>query len=118
MSYPFELDGETVWDAGSQTGQLYVSLARGAAAYLELPCGLTPNEQGSCDIELSLFQPFVERMYSTYSSTRNPVLHGLTRGLLITSLVLLEQAGREIALTPEHEEDLGSDKAAFARAMG
>ncbi|WP_406271298.1 DUF6086 family protein [Streptomyces sp. NBC_00191] len=118
MSYPFELDGETLWDAGYYSGRLYASLARGAAEFVELPTGLTPSDQGGCDVELHTFRAFVEGLYGTYSSTRNPVLHGLMRGLLVTSLVLLEHAGASITLKPEHEEAFGEEKAALARAMG
>lgn len=93
MSYPFELGGETLWDAGYHSGQLYASLARGAAEFLELPSGLTPNRQGGCDVEPVELQAFVEGLYGLYSSTRNDLLHGLAHGLLVTSLVLLERAG-------------------------
>ncbi|MYS13334.1 DUF6086 family protein [Streptomyces sp. SID4982] len=118
MSYPFELGEETLWDAGYHSGLLYASLARGAAEFVKLPTGLTATPQGSCDIELSTFRTFVQGLYGTYSSTPSPVLHGLTRGLLVTSLVLLERAGASIMLKPEHEEALREEKTAFARSMG
>ncbi len=77
-----------------------------------------PNDQGGCDIELPAFQAFVEGLYDSYSSTRNPVLHGMIRGLLIASLILLEQAGASIALKPEHEDAFWEEKVDFGRAMG
>ncbi|MFE9765945.1 DUF6086 family protein [Streptomyces sp. NPDC005808] len=118
MSYPFELGGETLWDAGYHSGQLYASLARGAAEFLELPPGLTPNRQGGCDVEPVALQSFVEGLYGLYSSTRNELLHGLAHGLLVTSLVLLERAGGAITLKTEHEEVFREEKAALARSMG
>lgn len=118
MSYPFELGGETLWDAGYYSGKLYASLAQGAADYVKLPTGLTPTPQGSSDIELPTFRAFVEGLYNTYSSTHSPVIHGLMRGLLVTSLVLLDRAGASITLEPKHEDALREDKAALARAMG
>ncbi|MFJ2262750.1 DUF6086 family protein [Streptomyces sp. NPDC087844] len=118
MSYPYELGGETLWDAGYHSGLLYLSLARGAAEFLELPTGLTPAPQGSCDIELPTFRAFVQGLYGTYSSAGNPVLRGLTRDLLITSLVLLEHAEAPITLKPEHEEDLREGRMVFTRSMG
>ncbi|MCX4487812.1 DUF6086 family protein [Streptomyces anulatus] len=117
MSYYFDIDGETVWDAGSRTGRLYASLAEGAAESMGLPSGLTPNEQGGCDIDLPAFRIFTEGLYETYSSTRNPVLHGVVRGVLIASLVVLEAAGTPITLKPEHEKTLREEKKNFARAM-
>jgi hypothetical protein len=69
-------------------------------------------------MELLTFRAFVQALYDTWSSAGNAVSRGLTRDLLITSLVLLEGAGAPIALRPEHEEALGEEKAAFARSMG
>ncbi|MFE4369818.1 DUF6086 family protein [Streptomyces sp. NPDC056835] len=117
MSYPFELGGETLWDAGFRTGQLYASLARGTAEFLELPSGLTPNDQGGCDVEVESFRAFVEALDGIYSSTGNQVLHGLAHGLLVTSLVLLERAGGEITLTHRYAAALLAEKAAQARVM-
>ncbi|WP_443034945.1 DUF6086 family protein [Streptomyces sp. BE133] len=44
-----------------------------------------------------------------YSSTSNPVIHGLARGLLVTSLVLLERAGAPIALKPARGSPHGGE---------
>jgi hypothetical protein len=63
------------------------------------------------------FRAFVERLYDTYSSTQNKMLHGLAHGLLLTSLVLLDRAGGAIPLSPEHEDAFGKEKAALARSM-
>ncbi|MFC9384735.1 DUF6086 family protein [Streptomyces venezuelae] len=119
LSHPYELDGETLWDAGSHTGRLYFSLAQGAAEVIRLPSGLTHNDRlGGCDIELPTFRVFVEGLYDSYSRTNSAVLQGLWRGLLVTSLVLLDMAGSSITLSAEHEEALRSDMASFGRSMG
>lgn len=117
MSYPFGLDGETLWDAGYHSGLLYASLAHGAAEFLELPSGLAPNDQGGCDVDIEQFRVFVEGLYERYASTRNEVLHGLAHGLLVTSLVLLERAGGTLALTPPHAATLLDEKASLAHSM-
>lgn len=118
MSYPFEHGNDTLWDAGYQTGQLYASLAWGAADFLGLPSGLTPNRpHGSCDVEPEAFQAFAEALYTRYCATNNQVTHNLMHGLLITSLVLLERAGGGVTLRPEHEEAFTAEKAALARSM-
>ncbi|MFE7569812.1 DUF6086 family protein [Streptomyces sp. NPDC057539] len=118
MSYHFEVGGETLWDAGFRTGQLYAALTRGAAEFLKLPSGLTPNDQGGCDVEVESFQAFVEALDGMYSSTQNQVLHGLAHDLLLTSLVLLERAGGEITLTQRYAAALLEEKPARARLMG
>ncbi|MFD7324188.1 DUF6086 family protein [Streptomyces sp. NPDC059875] len=119
MSYPYELDGETLWDAGYNSGRLYISLTQAAEDYVELPSGLIENARiGGCDVDLPTFRVFVEGLYKSYSSTQNPVLHGLSRGLLVTSLVLLDMAGASLTLRAEHEEALRSEMASFGRSMG
>ncbi|MFE2941794.1 DUF6086 family protein [Streptomyces sp. NPDC059255] len=117
MSYPFETGGETIWDAGYYSGRLYESLACGAAEFLELPSGLTPNDRGGCDVQPAIFRVFVEGLYRHYATTQNPVLHELTCGLLVTSLVMLERAGEEIALTDRDSAALLEEKTRLARAM-
>ncbi|MEU1620684.1 DUF6086 family protein [Streptomyces sp. NPDC005722] len=119
MSYPYALDGETLWDAGYASGRLYFSLAQGAAEYLDVPSGLIENARlGGCDVVLPTFRVFVEGLYASYSSTEHRVLHGLSRGLLVTSLVLLDMAGSSLTLRAEHENALRSEMASFGRAMG
>lgn len=117
MSYPFDVNGETVWDAGYLTGRMYASLAHGAAEALNLKTGLTANRQGGCDVEPSIFRSFVEGLYNAYSSTKNPVLHGITRSLLTCSTILAERVGFQIAMTPEHEDAFQAERADFTRAM-
>ncbi|MGW9034649.1 DUF6086 family protein [Streptomyces sp. NPDC055721] len=119
LSYPYELDGKTLWDAGSESGRLYFSLTRGAAEHIQLPTGLTHIDRlGGCDIELPTFRVFVEGLYDSYSRTNSAVLQRLWRGLLVTSLVLLDMAGSSITLSAEHEEALRSDMASFGCSMG
>ncbi|MEU0274148.1 DUF6086 family protein [Streptomyces sp. NPDC006307] len=119
MSYPYELDDETLWEAGYHSGRLYFFLAQGAAEYLELPTGLARNDRiGGCDIELPTSRAFVEGLYDSHSRTNSPLLRGLWHGLLVTSLVLLDMAGPSITLRAEDEEALRGEMASFGRSMG
>ncbi|MFF7053319.1 DUF6086 family protein [Streptomyces griseorubiginosus] len=117
MSYPFEFDHETVWDAGYHSGQLYASLAQGAAGFLDVPSGLTPTPQGGCAVDREEFQTLVERLYGLYVSTSSEVLRELAHGLLVTSLVLLDRVGGTIALRPEDAAHLSEAKSTLAGSM-
>ncbi len=119
MSYEFETANRTrtVWDPALNVGKLYVSLAQGVSELLRLPTGLTPNERGGCDVDMETFQAFSQGMYDRYCSTNHLILQGLIRGLLVTSLVMLQNAGGEIIRTPEREMGLLEDHDAFKRGM-
>ncbi|GGY26953.1 DUF6086 family protein [Streptomyces djakartensis] len=117
MSYPFEYGDETLWDAGYHSGQLYASLVRGAAGFLDVPSGLTQTPQGGCAVDREAFQAFVQQLYDLYASTSNEVLRGLAQGLLGTSLVLLDRAGGAVALRPEDATALREAASALGRAM-
>jgi hypothetical protein len=117
LSYPFEYGNETPWDAGYHSGQLYASFVQGAAEFLEVPSGLTPTREGGCEVDPAALQEFTARLYRLYSSTNSDVLRGLTQGLLVTSLVLMERVGTAITLRPEHEAYLREQMTAFAHSM-
>ncbi|WP_052744384.1 DUF6086 family protein [Streptomyces odonnellii] len=119
LSYEFETAGRTrtIWDPALKVGKLYVSLAQGAGELLGLPTGLTPNERGGCDVDMATFQTFTQGLYDRYCSTRHLVLLGLIKGLLISSIVMLENGGGTIVRTPEREAGLLEDHDSFRRAM-
>ncbi|MEV7687184.1 DUF6086 family protein [Streptomyces bungoensis] len=117
MSYPFEYGDRTLWDAGYHSGQLYVSLARGAAGFLEVRSGLTPTPQGGCAVDREEFQAFVQRLYELCTPGSNEVLRELGHGLLVTSLVLLDRVGARITVRAEDTKALAEAKARFARTM-
>ncbi|MFD3998398.1 DUF6086 family protein [Streptomyces sp. NPDC058583] len=119
MSYPFQApDRKTLWDPALGVGRAYVALAREAGELNGVPTGLTDNERlGGSDVDLFVFQQFTQALYDRYCSTNNFVLHGLLRGLLLTSVVMLERGGGSIARNPEWEDRLLEDLDAYARAM-
>ncbi|MEU9709983.1 DUF6086 family protein [Streptomyces sp. NPDC047967] len=118
MSHPFDIDGRTVWDAGSSSGRLYEDMARAAADSLGLASGLVANDQGGCDVDPVAFQRFANGLYDLYAHAGNPVLSGMLRAVLVPSLVLLERTGGELALRPADEEALRTALATAARSMG
>lgn len=94
-----------------------MSLAQGAGELIRLPTGLTPNERGGCDVDMESFQAFTQGMYEKYCSTNNVVMHGLLQGLLIASIVMLENGGGAITRNPSLETGLLEDHEDFTRAM-
>ncbi|MDO0934072.1 DUF6086 family protein [Streptomyces sp. DG2A-72] len=119
LSYEFETADRTrtLWDPALRVGQLYVSLAQGAGEQLGLPTGLTPNERGGADVDLETFRKFTQGLYDAYCSTRNFLMHDLMRGLLLASIVMLENGGGAITRVPEREAGLLTEYDAYQRGM-
>ncbi|MET9376277.1 DUF6086 family protein [Streptomyces sp. NPDC003035] len=120
MSYPFRsIEGsKIIWDPGMGVGQTYAALAAETGALLEVPTGLTYSERlGGSEVDLALFQRFTQKLYDRYFNTNNFVLHGLLHGLLLSSIVMLENGGGSITRIPEEEYGLLDDHGAYMRAM-
>ncbi|GAB1641401.1 DUF6086 family protein [Krasilnikovia sp. MM14-A1259] len=117
MSYYFKVAGETVWNPALRIAQWYLSFAERAGELVQRPTGLAPSNDDTCTIEVEVFQQFVEAMLECYASTRHPVQHGLMRGVLLASLVVLKRGG--VALDPKSERaaSLMGEVETFARAM-
>ncbi|MFE1309077.1 DUF6086 family protein [Streptomyces sp. NPDC058755] len=119
LSYAFETPDHTrtLWDPALRVGQLYMSLAQGVGEQLDLPTGLTPNARGGAYVDLGTFQVFAQGMYDAYCSTRHLIMHDLLRGLLLSSIVMLENGGHGIVRTPEHEAGLLTEHDTYVRGM-
>ncbi|MGV9993956.1 DUF6086 family protein [Streptomyces sp. NPDC003374] len=117
MSYYFEVAGETVWDPSLRIGKWYLSFAKSAAELVQRPTGLTPSDDDTCAVDVQVFRQFVEGLLDCYGSTRHPVQHGLMRGVLLASLVMLERAGVVLEPKTGREAALLEEVEAFAHAM-
>ncbi|WP_443042677.1 DUF6086 family protein [Streptomyces sp. NBC_00344] len=117
MSYYFEVDGRTVWDCSLRIGRWFIASAESVAGLIDLPTGLAPSSQDSCDIELKIFRGFVDGLRECYNSTRHPVMHSLMDGLLVTCLVLLERGGTGSVPMNLTENALFERKAIIAQSM-
>ncbi|KOG66388.1 hypothetical protein ADK76_02840 [Streptomyces griseoflavus] len=117
MSYYFEVSGETVWDPSLRIGKWYLSFAEAAAELVQRPTGLTPSQDDTCAVDIQPFQHFVQGLLDCYASTRHPVQHGLVRGVLLASLVILARGGGVIVPKTEREASLMEEVESFARSM-
>lgn len=117
MSYYFTVSGKDVWDPALRIGHLFVSLAEGAAVVLGVPSGLSPSDDDTCEVEPQVFLRFVGALVECYSSSRHPVRRSLIRGILLTSLVILERGGLDVPSGTEDGEDLMAEARVLAKAM-
>ncbi|MFJ3610806.1 DUF6086 family protein [Streptomyces hydrogenans] len=120
MSYPFQSapDSTLIWDPGIGVGRAYVSFAEETGKSLGVPTGLTYSDRlGGSNIDVEVFQRFTQALYDRYTETGSFVLHGLLRGLLLPSLVMLERCGGTITHKPEKEAGLMEGYADYRRFM-
>ncbi|MFL4908336.1 DUF6086 family protein [Streptomyces sp. MMS24-I2-30] len=113
-------DGRPDQDAlgpGAEGGKTLCVPRPGAGELLELPTGLTPNERGGADVDISTFQAFTQGLYDTCCATKNVLMHDLLRGLLLASIVMLEKGGGTVVREPDREAGLLDDHEAYVRRM-
>ena len=97
MSYPFTVDGETVWDPALRVGLLYVGITEAVSEVLGQPTGLKPSADGTCAIDVAAFHAFVDCLRESQASTRHPVYGAMMKGLLAVSVQLAKKTGAELA---------------------
>jgi hypothetical protein len=119
MSYSFQTaGGEPVWDPALRVGRLYLGEAEVVAGLIEVPSGLTPRRDGTCDIDPEVFATFVEHAWRFYAEGRHAVLAQLLRGVLVVSFVLLKRSGgRPLAAGGEVLDALLAEAAQLERSM-
>lgn len=104
MSYPFTVDGRTVWDPALRVGRLYVAICASVAEVLEVQPGLKPGADGTCAIDVASFHGFVESLRESQASTRHPVYGSMMKGLLAVSIQLAKATGAD--LTPMYGDEV------------
>ena len=95
----------------------YLSLAQSAGELLDCPTGLMPADNDTCAVDTTVFQGFVQNFLEAYSVADNPVMRGIMRGVLLSSLVMLERAGVSISSQNEGQEILLREREEFASYM-
>ncbi|MFB7829477.1 DUF6086 family protein [Streptomyces hydrogenans] len=120
MSYPFAIapSPKPIWDPGIGVGRAYVALAEETGRALGVPTGLTYSDRlGGSNVDVEIFQRFTQALYDRCAHTNSFVLHGLLRGLLLTSLVMLERCGGTITRETEEEAGLMDGHDQYRRSM-
>jgi hypothetical protein len=119
VSYVFDVDGEVVWSPALRIGKLFVSMAGTLAddAGLDLAAaGFTMMASDYYYVNPPALAGFVRTLLAG-PVVANRMYQELTRGFLVTCLVLLDRSG--IVLEPEGEaqQELFDARAAHAALM-
>jgi hypothetical protein len=117
MSYSFYVGDEMVWDPALRVGKLYLGQVATVAEVLDLPSGLTPRLDGTCQIEPQVFAAFFAEFQAWYVKSRHPVLLPLAKGVLVVSLALLQRTGQPPAGAGEAWDEILAEAIPVARHM-
>ncbi|WP_158715217.1 DUF6086 family protein [Kitasatospora phosalacinea] len=120
VGHPFQTaDGSKIlWYPALRVGQLYAAFAAEAGTLMGVPTGLTDNERlGGTDVDVAVFQQFTQALYDRHRRSNHFVLHGLLRGVLLPSIVMLENGGGSITRTLQGEAGLFDDHDTYKRGM-
>jgi Family of unknown function (DUF6086) len=117
VSYIFDVGDETVWSPALRVGELFVGQLRLAAISVKQETGLKAVASDMYEIDIEEFELFVRKMFNEYSSSNNFIYRELLRGMLATSLVLLERAGVVIEPVTDDQRSFIGELDAYSRAM-
>lgn len=95
MSYSFTTVGEMVWDPARQVGKLYLHQVQTVADLLDVPSGLRPRIDGTCQVDPETFAVFVAKLQVWYLKSNHSILRSLAHGVLAVSLALQLRLGQQ-----------------------
>ncbi|MCW2914968.1 MAG: hypothetical protein JWN52_3036 [Actinomycetia bacterium] len=78
---------------------MFLRSAESLAVLVELPSGLGPMDADECEIDMVVFEAFVDALVRRYVRSNHVVLRSLMQGFIATAVVLVERGeGRVPAL--------------------
>jgi hypothetical protein len=95
VSYSFTAGEKVVWDPALRVGKLFLGQAEAVAAVLELPSGLTPQRDGTCQVDPQVFGTFVAELQTWHLKSRHAELLLLTKGVLTVAVALSLRTGQQ-----------------------
>lgn len=93
MSQYFDVGDETLWNPSNGASRMFQRQVALFEAELELPSGIGPMENDTCEIDPATFETFVNALLAQHRRTSHAILLALCEGFTATVLVLAERAG-------------------------
>ncbi|MFJ4654569.1 DUF6086 family protein [Nocardia sp. NPDC088792] len=105
MSQYFNAGEQMVWNSpGLIDGTLFASMAEVIAGRLRVPSGLSGMDNDDCEIDVPVFETFVNALLDHDYRTGSWFWHNLMPGYIVTAWILLERSGGTV-----REPDYGHD---------
>lgn len=105
MSQYFKVDDAVLWNPASRVAELFVRTGESLVPLVGLPTGIAPGAADEYEVDLDAFTVFVDAVVRRYLSSSHLILRSLVEGFAATALVMVERAGRHIALDEASECD-------------
>jgi hypothetical protein len=93
LSQYFDIGDETLWNPSNGASRLFRRQVSVFEAELELSSGIQPMENDESQIDLALFEIFVNALLAQHRRTSHAVVLALSESFTATVLVLAERAG-------------------------
>ncbi|MBV1850798.1 DUF6086 family protein [Catellatospora tritici] len=104
MSRYFQIGARVLWNPSNNVAELFARTAEVMSALVDKPTGMHDLGQDEYEIDLPVFEAFVDTLARRYLGSSHLVLRSLVEGFLATAIVMVERAeGGLPALTQSHE---------------
>ncbi|MDI6105077.1 DUF6086 family protein [Actinoplanes sp. NEAU-A12] len=89
-------DRNSLWNPSSRVAVLFVRTSEVVSSLVGLPSGIGGMWADEYAIDVDVFVRFVDALVLEYRSSSHQVLRSLLEGWLVTAIVMVERAGREL----------------------
>jgi hypothetical protein len=99
LSCYFQIGDVILWNPSNLVAQLFIQQAKSLAASTGVESGIGGLDNDECDVDLPVFNHFIEHLVDRYRRSNHGVLRALMAGFLATSMVLVQRAGGRVPTT-------------------
>jgi hypothetical protein len=97
LSCYFQIGDAILWNPSNSVAELFIQQAKLFAVSAESGLGELYNDE--CEVDLPVFNHFIEQLVDQYRRSNHGVLRALMAGFLATSMVLVQRAGGRVPTT-------------------
>jgi hypothetical protein len=96
VSQYFQVGDRVLWNPATGVAQVFLRSAESLAVLVDLPSGLGPMNADECEIDMAVFEAFVDALIRRYVQSNHVVLRSLMQGFIATAVVLVERGNGDL----------------------
>ncbi|WP_018565598.1 DUF6086 family protein [Streptomyces sp. PsTaAH-124] len=118
MSCYFQMGDQELWNPSNSLAKVFLGQAEVLSGLVRKDSGLAGVIEDECQVDPSLFVPFVDEVVKVYQDSNNEALRALLKGFASVALVLVDRMGMEVVeIAPEFSEMWATEQEFRARYM-